>query len=102
MGSGIRVRGFLNVVFSRCAYHAAGVSRRDFVDKCTSDVEVLAGTPVAFRVACATERSTGVDVVLVDESEAHVLLFSEHFARWFAKTLTDSRGIVSAPRRTEG
>lgn len=54
-------------------YHAACVGRRDTVDQSPPDIEVFAVSALRISTAVIAQVSTGVDIILVNESKAHVL-----------------------------
>lgn len=54
-------------------YEATRVSRRDTVNQCAPNVKELASATHSVRTTGVAQLGTGIYVVLVNESEAHIL-----------------------------
>lgn len=58
--------------------HAAGVRGRVPVDNGTPYVEVFASATVVVSTTSVTQVRTGLNVVFIKESEAHILMGGQH------------------------
>src|SRR4051794_23453676 len=62
-----------NSVLGEFTHESASIGRRNAIYDRTPNVEVLASSTVGISITGVTERSTGIDIVLVNESETHIL-----------------------------
>ena len=83
-------------------HETAGIGSRITVNDGTPDVKVLASTAVSVGTTGVTELGARVDIISVDESEAHVLQRFSYYVAVQNELNTYTRSVVSTARGAKG